>query len=115
MNRNLPPFPPVSKPGSGAGEGLRGGAVNGFHQGQPPPYRCISPCRRRSSGQCERGGGESEHTGIRFARNNNTGPFAQHLDGGGSEERSSLFDLFAYDLCQGKLGHARSNSFGLEN
>ena len=40
----------------------------------------------------------SEHTGIGFARNN-TGPSAQHLDGGGSEGRSSPFDPFVYDLC----------------
>ena len=44
----------------------------GFIRATPPPYRCISPSRRRSSGQCERGGAESEHTGTRFARNNNT-------------------------------------------
>ena len=56
------------------------------------------------------GGAESEHTGSRFARNNNTGPFAQHLNGEGSEERSSPFDLFAYDRFKGQLGHARSNS-----
>ena len=37
-------------------------------------------------------------------RNNSTGPSAQHLDGGGSERRSSLFDPFTYDLCQGQLG-----------
>ena len=59
------------------------------------------------------GGAESEHTGTRFARNNNTGPFAQHLNGEGSEERSNPFDLFAYDRFKGQLGHARSNSYGL--
>ena len=58
-------------------------------------------------------GAESEHTGIRLARNNNTGPFAQHLDGEASEERSSPFDLFAYDRFKGQLGHARNNSYGL--
>ena len=46
---------------------------------------------------------ESEHTGIGFARNN-TGPSAQHLDGGGSEGHSSPFDPFVYDIYQGQLG-----------
>ena len=36
VNRMLPSFPPVSKPGSGAGEGFRGGAVNRFHPPPPP-------------------------------------------------------------------------------
>ena len=49
-------------------------------------------------------GEEREHNGIGFARNNSTGPSAQHLDSGDSERRSSLFDPFTYDLCEGQLG-----------
>ena len=49
-------------------------------------------------------GAESEHSGIELVRNCNTGPSAQHLDGENSGGRSSPFDPFAYDVCQGKLG-----------
>ena len=67
-NRILPPFPPVSKPDSGAGEGLSGGAVNGSHPGHhPPPPTAIFPLAGDARvDSASEGGAESEHVGIGF-------------------------------------------------
>ena len=96
MSRISPPFPPISELGSGAGAGFCAGEVIRSHPGNLL-QRGICLVDSASEGQTE-----SEYTGIRFARNT-TGPSTQHLDGGGSEGRSSPLDPFAYDLCQGQL------------
>ena len=98
MNRILPPFPPVSGLGSGAGEGICGREVIGLQTGNTPPTAAFPLDGDALVDSASEGGAESEHTGIGSARNN-TGPSAQHLDGGGSEGRSSPFDPFVYDLC----------------
>ena len=104
MNRILPPFPPVSELGSGAGEGICGREVIGSQTGNASPTAAFPLDGDALVDSASEGGAESEHTGIGFARNS-TGPSAQHLDGGGSEGRSRLFDPFVYDLCSSISGN----------
>ena len=104
MSRILPPFPPVSELGSGAGKGICGKEVIGSHPGNTPPTAAFPLDSDALVDGASEGGAESEHTGIGFARNN-AGPAAQHLDGGGSEGRSSPFDPFVYDLCSSISGN----------
>ena len=81
MNRISPSFPPVFEVGSGASEEFCGGAVNESHSGILPPTAAFPQATDAPvDGSSERGA-KSEHTGTGLTRNN-TGPSAQHLDGG---------------------------------
>ena len=102
MNRISPSFPPVFEVGSEASEEFCGGAVNESHSGILPPTAAFPQATDAPVDSSSERGAKSEHTGTGFT-SNNTGPSAQHLDGGGSEERSSPFDPFVYDLYQGSL------------
>ena len=78
--------------------------MKGSHPRNHPLTAALPLAGDARVGSASEGGAESEHTGIEFTRNSNTGPSGQHLDGGGSDGRSSPFDPFAYDCCQGQLG-----------
>ena len=104
MNRTSPPFSPVSELRSAAGEGICGREVIGSQTENIPPTAAFPLDGDALVDSASKGGAESEHTGIGFARNS-TGPSAQHLDGGGSEGRSSPFDPFVYDLCSSISGN----------
>ena len=85
INHILILFPPRPYPSwARAVEGFRDGAVNGSDLGHP-----IAECSQADDARVDsasEGGAESEYIGVRFARSN-TGPSAQHVDGGGSEGR----------------------------